>query len=137
MGFPLGRRYTRLRGGVSPEPGVRPVTDGDRLTEPELQGIALPVAYVGVDDVPIQFANQFVVQIEEEEILLVVGQMSPPVLIGTPAQQAEQAKGVPFVPIQVVARYGMTVHRARQLAELLSRQIKRFEEAQEARQHAE
>jgi hypothetical protein len=87
------------------------------------EGVSIPVAFVGVDDTTIQFANQFAVQFEREEIILVVAQFAPPILTGEPDAVMEAARRVPLVPIRVLARYGMPVQRARELATVLQRQL--------------
>lgn len=84
---------------------------------------AIPIAYVGFDDQPIQLANSFLVQVNQDEVILSVGQLAPPILLGTPDEVREQAEGVAFVPNKIVARFGMTVTRARELADLLISQV--------------
>ena len=38
--------------------------------------VTLPVVYIGAEDEPILFANQFVIQHEKNEFILTVGQLN-------------------------------------------------------------
>jgi hypothetical protein len=69
----------------------------------------LPLAWIGLDDQPIILANQFISQVgQQEEIVISIGHVAPPVLIGTPQEQFEQAKRIPFVAVRPVARISMS-----------------------------
>ena len=87
-------------------------------------GVPIKVAFVGADDAEIRYANQFVVQLAEREIILLVAQLAPPLLMGTEEEQLSQAKELGVVPIKVLARFGFNLERAEQLRDLLDRQIK-------------
>lgn len=86
--------------------------------------IQIPVAFIGAEDIPVLYANQFVVTHNGQEFILVVGQITPPLLLGTPEQQAEQAKLLSFVPIKTVARFAMTRERMEQLIKVLQEHLK-------------
>lgn len=77
--------------------------DGVQPGQP--QQIQLPLVVVGADDVPVLYGNFFVVQQSQDEVILNVGQVAPPVLLGTQEQQLQQAQQVGYVPAKVVARY--------------------------------
>ncbi len=81
--------------------------------------IDISIAWVGVEDTPIVFANQFVIQHEPEEFILTVGQLAPPMLLGTNEQKAEQAKQLDYVPIKALARIGMSRKRMQELVAVL------------------
>ncbi|MDP9265290.1 MAG: hypothetical protein M3O91_04110 [Chloroflexota bacterium] len=81
--------------------------------------IQVPVVWVGIDETPIYFLNQFLVQTEADEIILTFGALASPVLLGTPEERRQQAEAVRFVPVKVLGRYGLTEHRLRELAGLL------------------
>ncbi len=87
------------------------MTNGDR--------IEIPLFIVGAEDVPIVFSNLQVVQHEENEFILTFAQYSPPLALGNPEEQAEQIKRMPYVPVKVVARIGMTPDRVQKLMEVL------------------
>ena len=93
------------------------------------QGIAIPVLFVGVEDVPILLANQFVIQHEQQEFILLVGQVAPPLIMpGSPEEQLEQARNIAYIPIKVVGRFGMTRERMVELISILQDNLKRFDE---------
>ena len=48
----------------------------------ERDAITLPLTYLGLEDIPILFANQFVIQHEKNEFILPVGQLQPPLPLG-------------------------------------------------------
>lgn len=93
--------------------------------------ITLPVVYIGAEDEPILFANQFVIQHEKNEFVLTVGQLQPPILLGSPEERKEQAKKLTYVPIKVVARFGLTRQRLAELIEALQINLQKYDEKQE------
>lgn len=95
------------------------------VSEPE--GISLPIVYTSMDDVPMLFANQFAIQFEQDEFILTIGQLQPPILIGTPEEKMEQAKRLTHVPIRVLIRVGMTRTRLEQLAKVLTDHIATYD----------
>ena len=97
----------------------------------EQDAITLPVTYLGLEDVPILFANQFVIQHEKNEFVLTVGQLQPPILLGSPEERMEQAKKLTYVPIKVVARFGLTRQRLAELIEAFQSNLKIYDEKQE------
>ena len=97
------------------------------MTEGE-QYVELPLVYVGIEDVPVLFANQFLVQHEQNEFLLTVGQLQPPPLLGSPEEKMEQLKTMTYVPVKVVARFGMTRQRLAQLVEVLQTNLQNYDE---------
>ncbi len=97
----------------------------------EEDAITLPVTYLGVEDVPILFANQFVIQHEKNEFVLTVGQLQPPILLGSPEERKEQAKRLTYVPIRVVGRFGLTRQRLAELIEVLQSNLRTYDKKQE------
>ena len=81
--------------------------------------VQVPVVFIGAEDTPLLYANQFVIAHLGQEFILSIGQVAPPLLLGTPEQQHEQAKQLSFVPIKTVARFAMTRERLDQLIKLL------------------
>ncbi len=77
------------------------------------------VAWIGADDVPVLFANQFVVQIDRGEVFVTIGQLVPPALLGTEEQRREQAAQIQYIPIKPVARIAMTPNRLTELISVL------------------
>ena len=97
----------------------------------EQDAITLPLTYLGLEDVPILFANQFVIQHEKNEFILTVGQLQPPILVGAPEERKEQAKKLTYVPIRVVGRFGLTRQRLAELIEVLQSNLRTYDKKQE------
>jgi len=88
----------------------------------------LPLFFVGAEDTPVVFTNLMVVQNLDKEFILTFGQYSPPLLLGKPGEVTEQLDNVPYVPVKVVARVGMTPNRMRELIEILQTNYQGFAE---------
>ena len=98
----------------------------------EGQGIQIPMAWVGVEEVPIFFANQAVCQFQQNEFILTFGQMSPPAILGaTEEERVEQAAQIPYVPIKPLARLGLTEGRLRELIAVLEANLRNYEQYQQ------
>ncbi len=93
--------------------------------------ITLPIVYTDMEDKPILFANQFVIQHQKNEFVLTVGQLQPPILLGSPEERKEQVKKLTYVPIKVVARFGLTRQRLVELVEALQTNLRKYDEKQE------
>jgi hypothetical protein len=85
--------------------------------------VDLPLTWVEFDDVPIFFANHFLVQHQPDEFVLTVGQVSGPPLVGTPEQVREQVSQISHVPITTLARVGLTRQRLTELIALLQAEL--------------
>jgi hypothetical protein len=90
---------------------------------------ALRLLWRGLDEHPIEFANQFVIQSEQDEIILTIGQFQPPILLGEPHERIDQARQLGYVPINVVARYAFTRQRLGELTGYLIEHLRKFDEA--------
>ena len=105
----------------SPMAGPLPLQSATRLeaamTDPEF--LSVPLVYVGIEDVPILYANQFIIQHQQDEFIISVGQLSPPVLLGDESEQREQAERLSYVPVKVVARLALTRQRLTELITVL------------------
>ena len=77
---------------------------------------------MGAEDAPLLYANQFVLQRNGSEFFLLIGQVTPPVVIGTPEEQEAQLDQVSFVPVKVVARVALNRERLGQLVSLPEQQ---------------
>jgi hypothetical protein len=87
------------------------------MTAPTLVPITKREAqWVELDEMPILFANHFLVQPQPHEFVLTLGQVIGPPLIGTPEEIAEQAREFGPAKIHPTCRVGITRHR---LAELI------------------
>lgn len=83
------------------------------MAEPDpTEPLQVPAVWVGGEDSTVQAVNQMVGQVSgREEIILTFGEFVPPALLGTPEERLAQAKQITFLPVQVVARLGLTKSR--------------------------
>ena len=88
----------------------------------------IPVAWIGAEDLPILLVNQFVVQVHEDTFFLTIGQMTPPALIGTPEQRAEQLEQIAYIPVKPVARLALSLDDVRRLASSLNATLDQYEQ---------
>jgi hypothetical protein len=84
----------------------------------------LSIAWTGVEAVPIQMANQFLVQVDAsgerpDQLVIAVGQVMPPPVLGTPEEMEAALERLSEVSIQTLARFSVTPTRLAQLVELL------------------
>ena len=97
------------------------------MADSKEEEIRIPTVFIGAEDAPIQFANQFVIQHQQEEFVLTIAQVVPPILLGTPEEKIEQAKQTAYVPIKVIGRYGMTRPRVEELIKALQDNLDNFD----------
>jgi hypothetical protein len=84
--------------------------------------IAIPLEWIDFDETPILFANHFLVQHEIEEFVVSLGQVVGPPAVGPPEDLTRPVAPIHdahHVPINTLARVGLTRHRMTELIELL------------------
>ncbi len=93
-------------------------------------GRDVPLTWIGAEDLPVSFANMFVGQVQPEEnvFYLTIGQMVPPVLVGTPQEKAEQLKQIAYIPVKPIARLALTRPRLQELAALLQLNLDQYDQ---------
>jgi hypothetical protein len=101
------------------------LTDFNPMEEPGR--IDIPIIWVGVEDTEILFANQFLGQWNQQEVVLTFGQLTPPVLLGTPEQRAQQVERLGYIPVKTVARFGLTRERLEELIGVLQTTARNFD----------
>lgn len=69
------------------------------------------------------------VQHQPAEIIIAMGVMTPPAVIGSPEEQLRQLQDLEFVPIRPLARFGMTPLRVRELIAALEQTLERHDQA--------
>ncbi len=92
---------------------------------------AVRASWVGLDDVPIRAATQFISQFDEHGFYLTVGMLSPPVLLGSDEEKREQASKISFVPINPLGRFLLSEKSVRDLVEVLQISLARFDNRRE------
>lgn len=99
---------------------LRSLCAQDLVPMPNDDPIEVPIVWVGADELPVLYANQFVAQVDRDEVFLTVGQMLPPPILGaTEADRRESAKTVQYVPVRPVARLAINPARLQELISVL------------------
>jgi hypothetical protein len=77
----------------------------------------LPLTWVGTDEVPIQFVNQMIAQIDDAgDIIITMGQMTPPAIMGaTEEERRRQVERIAYVPVRPIARFSLPRRRVDQI----------------------
>jgi len=87
-------------------------------------GVQVPLTWVGTEEIPIQFINSFIGQVDERgDVIVSFGQTTPPALIGTPEEVMAQAKRLAYVPVRPVARFTLSRPRLLELVEMLQKTL--------------
>jgi hypothetical protein len=85
-----------------------------------LEQFEAPGVWVGLEQQPVLTANQFLTQlVASDEIVLSIGSVTPPVVLGTREQQAEQLRNVAFLQVRPIGRFGLTRARVREVIKVL------------------
>lgn len=94
------------------------------------QQVEIPLSWVGYDESPIMYANQFMIQFQPEDgFVMGIGQATGPAIIGTPEQVAEQVAEIEFVPVRTLTRVAFTEKKLRELVAALEANLQNFEQA--------
>lgn len=89
----------------------------------------VPLAWVGYDETPIVYANQFLIQFQPEGSFVIgVGQSTPPALIGTAEQVQRQAMEIEFVAVRPLTRVAITKDKMRELIAALEANLANYEQ---------
>lgn len=102
------------------------------MSQPEPEQFELPVTWVGLEEEPIYFANQILVQFQPDEFVLALGQATAPPVLGTPEQVREQLEQITYVPIRPIARIGLTRKRIQELIAALQANLDNHDRAVES-----
>jgi hypothetical protein len=103
------------------------------LEEQLPEGVPIPVAWEGVDDVPILFVNQVLGQVgQQSEVILTFGQVAPPAILGQTREERErQVRALTHMPIKPIARLALTREGLEQLVGVLQQTLANHDKAQE------
>lgn len=96
----------------------------------ENAGRPIPLTWIGAEELPVLFVNQFVGQVEAGQgvFFLNVGQALPPALIGTPEERTEQLEQIAYIPVKPVARFAFTRERLEYLIAILQTNLDQHDE---------
>jgi len=106
------------------------------MAEPDTGDVNVSLVWAGVDELPVHASNQALVQLNPgadgrpESIVLTLGFVAPPVVLGTPAEQHLAMKALGGIAVRPLVRTAMSISRAKELVEVLGRSIKAAEESQ-------
>ena len=90
--------------------------------------VALPLVWIGAEETDITFVNSIAVQPQGDEVIILFGQQSPPLLFGEPADIAKKARELKHVPVKMAIRLGTTRARLAEFADVLQRSVAAMEE---------
>ena len=94
----------------------------------KFEQVQLPLSWIGMEELPIIFANQFLGVIDDRaEAIISFGQANPPVAIGTPEEMRKQLERLAYIPVKPVARISLSRERMLQLIDVLSQTVKNQE----------
>lgn len=99
---------------------MSPRKRGEKLDEQNMSR-DIPLAWIGAEDLPVLFSNQFVGQVDPQDdaFFLTLGQTLPPALLGTPEERAEQLEQLAYVPVKPIARLTFTRRKLEELVAIL------------------
>lgn len=92
-------------------------------SEQTTHAYGLPLAWIGFDEAPIEFANHFLVQHQPHEFVLTLGQVTGPPVVATSDERGDPVGDRDHVPIMTLARVGLTRHRLAELITLLQAEL--------------
>lgn len=100
---------------------------------PEAEGTReVPTVWVGAEELPVQYVNNFVGITDPTGIYLTLGSLVPPPIVGdTVEERKAQAEAITFVPVKPVARVAMSPAGLKRLIEILTQTLQNYEAQQE------
>lgn len=97
--------------------------------EPPEGVVQLPVIWVGTENLPVHFINQFVGVVQPGEIHLTLGSLAPPAVIGaTEEDRRAQLEALQFVQVKPVLRMALTPQRLREFIQVLQTTLQNYEQ---------
>lgn len=88
------------------------------------------IDWSSAEHVPAEYANQLLSQVSQGEIFLTFAQLTPPVLVGDPEQQAAQARDMSSIPVKVIARLILCPERVEELLNVLGQSLEQHQRQQ-------
>jgi hypothetical protein len=91
--------------------------------------IAVPLQWIGAEDVAILLANQFIIQFGPDGFTFLVGQASQPILLGSSTQELiEKARQISSIPVRTLGKFAIPAVRLPELIDILQRNLAKYEE---------
>jgi hypothetical protein len=82
--------------------------------------VPVRLLWVDLDETPLFGANQMIGQVEQDEIFITFGAVTPPVILGSQEERLEQARGLGYVPVRPITRLQVTRRRLDEFIRLLT-----------------
>ncbi|MFD7901039.1 hypothetical protein ACFV4G_02235 [Kitasatospora sp. NPDC059747] len=96
--------------------------------------IAVPLVWVGVDDLPVPVANQVMAQMDQDQIFLTFGVATPPIILGQDADQMrESVRQIDYVPVRPLSRFAVSRRHLSQLIQVLEQAALNFDKQGEGK----
>lgn len=96
------------------------------MTEKETNGVMLPIEWQLPEGTISRYANNIVVQHTEHEFILSFFEIQPPLLLGSPEEQAAKLVALGAVRAECVARIIMSPSRIQSFIEVLQRNYENY-----------
>ncbi len=72
------------------------------------QGLEVAASWIGLEDLPVHFANAFAGVVGPNAVFVNIGSLVPPSILGATQEQREaEARAITYVPIKPVARLAL------------------------------
>lgn len=99
------------------------------MSEPSApDSLPVPVLWLGIDEQPVIMANQFLGQVQQDEIILSFGTLvQPPIVGATLEERREQILRISYVPVRPLARMTLTRRRVEELQTMLRDTLEIFD----------
>src|SRR3954467_4836448 len=79
----------------------------DDETKPQVVTYQIPLVWADPEDVPFSYVNQAVFQSHQGTLLLTLGTVAPPPVLGTNEEKQKAYESIPFLPVRVQGRFSM------------------------------
>jgi len=79
----------------------------------------IPISFSELEATPVLLANVMFVQRFGEEYVVAIGQIAPPILVGTPAEQKHRVDTLGELSVRPVARVSLTRARLEEFIKVL------------------
>ena len=96
------------------------------MTDKETNGVMLPIEWQLPEGIVSRYANNIVVQQTEHEFILSFFEIQPPLLLGSPEEQAAKLEALGAVRAECVARIIISPSRIQSFIEVLQRNYENF-----------
>lgn len=96
------------------------------MTDKDSKGVMLPIEWQHPEGIVSRYANNIVVQHTEHEFILSFFELKPPLLAGSPEEQAAKLEALGAVQAECVARIIISPSRIQDLIEVLQRNYENY-----------